>query len=91
MTPFTKHLKSHPLRYIQIWKHLCALECDNSNLIVTILFYMTKQLVSMNITLLAIDSSNAKDVYLFIGHLVNSHVSPNESCLSNCHGWVGVQ
>ncbi len=66
MTPFTKHLKSHPLRYFQIWKHLCALECDNSNLIVTIMFYMTKQLVSMNITLLATDSSNAKDIYLFI-------------------------
>jgi hypothetical protein len=27
---------------------------------------MTKQLVSMNITLLATDSSNAKDIYLFI-------------------------
>jgi hypothetical protein len=55
---------------------------------------MTKQLVSMNITLLATDSSNAKDIYLFIyllgiWSIVMFH--PMKGVCSNCHGLVGVQ
>jgi hypothetical protein len=32
MTPFTEHLIFHALGYFYICEHLCALECDNSNL-----------------------------------------------------------